>query len=221
MLEAFGKAGAQIRDVEIPELDAMRLAHVVSIFSEMAGACAAFPVRAKPLEPASASVWPPATSSPSRDYLQAQRMRTRAMAIFRDVFGRVDAVITPSTAITAPQIPENAMPVGWSDLTTATELTRFAFPANLSGVPAISFPAGYDALGLPIGCQAMARWWDESLLLRIAHVAEQLVERRLPQAFWRLLPSSRSADWPGSFLDANGLRQDLDNEVRRTASGRT
>jgi Asp-tRNA(Asn)/Glu-tRNA(Gln) amidotransferase A subunit family amidase len=124
----------------------------------------------------------------ARDYLQAARMRARAMAAFRRLFKDVDAIVTPATAIAAPPIPGGAWPGGWSDLSTAVELTRYAFPANLAGLPAISFPAGYDERGLPVGMQAMGRWWDEALLLRVAHAAEQALERRLPPTFWRLLP---------------------------------
>jgi len=188
LLEGLSKAGAQIREIEVPELDAMRIAHVVSIFSEMVASLRSFP-EARTAFGSSVRVSLAAGDLfTARDYLQAQRMRTRAMALFRQILREVDAILTPATAIPAPPIPAGAWPLGWSDLSTATELTRYAFPANLTGVPAITFPAGYDAAGLPIGLQAMGRWWDEALLLRIAHVAEQLVERRLPRLFHRLLP---------------------------------
>ena len=42
-------------------------------------------------------------------------------------------------------------------LRTITELMRYAFPGNLTGPPAISFPAGYDQSGLPVGMQARGR----------------------------------------------------------------
>ncbi len=60
------------------------------------------------------------------------------------------------------------MPVltGWSDFGTVTELMRFIFPPNLTGLPAISFPDGYNEIGLPIGMQAIGRPWDEHVLLR-------------------------------------------------------
>ena len=43
---------------------------------------------------------------------------------------------------------------------------RFAFLANFTGVPAITFPVGYDRDGLPVCLQVMGRWWDEDKLLK-------------------------------------------------------
>ena len=72
------------------------------------------------------------------------------------IFQNVDAVVTPSTARTAPPIPPDALIKGESDLSTLTELTRFAPQANLGGFPAISFPVGYDAQ-VTGGMQLMGR----------------------------------------------------------------
>jgi Asp-tRNA(Asn)/Glu-tRNA(Gln) amidotransferase A subunit family amidase len=66
-------------------------------------------------------------------------------------------------------------------------LMRYMFPANLTGLPAISFPAGFDAAGLPVGMQAIGRAWDEELLLRLALAAEGGLERGAPQVHFPLL----------------------------------
>jgi Asp-tRNA(Asn)/Glu-tRNA(Gln) amidotransferase A subunit family amidase len=58
---------------------------------------------------------------------------------------------------------------------------RFIFPSNLTGHPAITFPAGYDGGGLPVGLQAIGRHWQENLLLRVAYNAELELVRRQPQ----------------------------------------
>jgi Asp-tRNA(Asn)/Glu-tRNA(Gln) amidotransferase A subunit family amidase len=120
------------------------------------------------------------------DYLQAQRMRTRALESFREIFRQVDVILSPATALTAQFIPPDGTSAGWSDLGTDTEMMRYVFPGNLVGLPAISFPAGYDEDGLPVGMQAMGRHWDENLLLRVAYVAEQSLKRRLPERYFRI-----------------------------------
>jgi Asp-tRNA(Asn)/Glu-tRNA(Gln) amidotransferase A subunit family amidase len=65
--------------------------------------------------------------------------------------------------------------------------TRFVIAANLTGFPAITFPAGYTAQGLPIGMQAIGRAWEESLLLRLAVNAEEVVERKAPKVWYGIL----------------------------------
>ena len=188
MLEKLRLAGAEIREIRVPGLDAMRIAHAVTILSEMAicmqsyrdrRALQGLPVRL-------ALVLGEVVTA--GDYLQAQRARSRAMAAFREVYRQVDVIITPATAQTAPLLPIDGLAAGgWSDLGTDTELMRYAFPGNLTGLPAISFPAGYDERGLPVGMQAMGRHWEENLLLRVAYVAEQNLSRRAPQRFYPVL----------------------------------
>jgi Asp-tRNA(Asn)/Glu-tRNA(Gln) amidotransferase A subunit family amidase len=183
----FVAAGAQVREIVIPELDTMRLAHVITILSEMA---ASMRNHREDLHRLGASVRTTlalTTAFTADDYVKAQRMRTRALAIFDGVFGEVDAIITPATAITAPPIPAKDAAGGWSDLSSDTEVMRYVFPGNLAGLPAISFPAGYDTAGLPIGMQAMGRHWEEATLLRIAHAAEGAIQRRRPSVFFPIL----------------------------------
>jgi Asp-tRNA(Asn)/Glu-tRNA(Gln) amidotransferase A subunit family amidase len=66
---------------------------------------------------------------------------------------------------------------------------RFAPQANLGGFPAISFPVGYDAKGLPVGMQLMGRPWEESLLLRVAKTSEKFFTRHPPMMRFSLLPN--------------------------------
>jgi Asp-tRNA(Asn)/Glu-tRNA(Gln) amidotransferase A subunit family amidase len=103
------------------------------------------------------------------------------------VFKQVDLIVTPTSAIAAPPIRPDSLPDGDSDLTLLTEIMRYATPANLTGHPAITFPAGYTAQGLPIGFQAIGRYWHEHTLLRLANAAETLVDRRKPQIYFNLL----------------------------------
>jgi aspartyl-tRNA(Asn)/glutamyl-tRNA(Gln) amidotransferase subunit A len=66
---------------------------------------------------------------------------------------------------------------------TIEHMTRFTYPFNLSGFPAMTIPCGFDRLGLPIGLQLAAAPWQEALLLRVAHQYQQATDwhQRHPQ----------------------------------------
>jgi Asp-tRNA(Asn)/Glu-tRNA(Gln) amidotransferase A subunit family amidase len=186
LLGKLAEAGAEIKQIIIPELDTMRIAHVISILGEMAASMGNYPANIRDFGAEVRVSLGLGREFSAADYLKAQRLRTRAINIFKDIYKEVDAIITPATGITAPEVSIKDAAGGWSDLSSTTEIMRFAFPGNLAGLPAISFPAGYDSLGLPVGMQAMGRWWEETLLLRIAYNAEQLVERKKPAVMFDL-----------------------------------
>jgi Asp-tRNA(Asn)/Glu-tRNA(Gln) amidotransferase A subunit family amidase len=115
------------------------------------------------------------------------------MANFNDVLQQVNLIVTPTTGIPAPAIDGSALPWGSTDLTALFEIIRFVTPANLTGLPAISFPAGYNDAGLPIGMQAIGRAWQEHILLRLALAADRILERRAPRVYYDILKTdSRS-----------------------------
>lgn len=191
ILDAFRTMGARVQEIEIPELEAARVAHLVTITAEMSAVLAhAYDTHRTDFGLDVRTNLALARSFTARDYLQAQRVRTRAMRHFQKVLDQVTVILTPATGCTAPAIPNDALPDGESDLTTLMEIMRFSTPANLTGLPAIAFPVGYDDQGLPIGCQLIGRAWEEHTLLRLAHAAEQVVERRQPQVHYRIIPST-------------------------------
>lgn len=188
LLGQFEALGAQIRETVIPDLDAGRVAHLITIGGEMAQAMDRYHAEHHRKHGLDVRInLTLARAFSLLDYVKAQRVRTRLMSHFRQAFESVDVIVTPATGIAAPPIPATALPDGDSDLATLAEIIRFAAPANLTGLPAISFPAGYTTLGLPVGMQAIGRAWDEKTLLRLALAAEGLVEKKAPQVLYRLL----------------------------------
>jgi len=190
MLNQYESMGCEIHEVTIPNLEANRGAHLITITSEMAQAMDSIydnPHRFKEHGLDVRINLALARQLKSTDYVLAQRVRTCMMRHFHEAFQQVDMVITPTTAIAAPPIKRDALPEGDSDLTTLTEIMRFVTTANMTGHPAISFPVGYTQKGLPIGMQAIGRPWEEATLLRMALAAEQVVERKEPQIYYDLL----------------------------------
>lgn len=107
-------------------------------------------------------------------YGQAQKVRTLIKQDFERVFETVDAIAAPVAPTTAFKIG------GHGDDPLAMYLEDiFTLPANLAGVPGLSFPVGFDADGLPIGMQLMAKHFAEPLLLKMAHAYQQVTDWHL------------------------------------------
>ena len=58
---------------------------------------------------------------------------------------------------------------------------------NFTGIPGMTLPVGYDDHGLPIALQIMSSWWNEHVMLRVAHAAEGFVAKKKPQVYYNLL----------------------------------
>jgi aspartyl-tRNA(Asn)/glutamyl-tRNA(Gln) amidotransferase subunit A len=107
------------------------------------------------------------------------RFRVEMNEALADIFEQVDILLCPVSPL-EPFPAEGPMPryVGETKVNpyNAGALT---IPANISGYPAISIPAGLSASGLPIGLQAYARRHEDALLLELALILER--ERPWPQ----------------------------------------
>jgi aspartyl-tRNA(Asn)/glutamyl-tRNA(Gln) amidotransferase subunit A len=119
------------------------------------------------------------------DYLAAREVQQRVRAEFDAVLTRVDAIIAPTTPITAPLIGENVVEIESAEEPVRGALIRLNRPANFAGLPAISLPCGWSEQNLPIGLQLIGRAWDEGHLSVIAQLFEQAHPefRRHPSQF--------------------------------------
>jgi Asp-tRNA(Asn)/Glu-tRNA(Gln) amidotransferase A subunit family amidase len=187
-MQVLENAGAVRKSVDIPGLEESRLAHAVTILTEMAAAMEPFydKHRTDFAHPTRINLVL-AREFTNIDYIKAQRIRTEALAVWDRILSEVDVVMTPSVACTVPKLAPGSESYGESDLFTVTSLMHYVIPGNFCGLPAISFPAGYDQRGLPVGIQAIGRHWDEQLLLQIANTVEQFTERRQPSVCYNPL----------------------------------
>jgi aspartyl-tRNA(Asn)/glutamyl-tRNA(Gln) amidotransferase subunit A len=100
-------------------------------------------------------------------YLKAQQVRTLLRRDYDTAFGRCDVVAMPTTPSPAYRLGEKT----GSPLQMYLE-DIFTVSANLTGLPAVSAPAGLTPDGLPVGVQLMGRMFDEGTLLAAAQVLE-------------------------------------------------
>ncbi|KAL7236143.1 hypothetical protein ACSBR1_019417 [Camellia fascicularis] len=185
------KHGCKTIEIVIPELHEMRMAHLVSIGSE--ALCGLAPVcedgNGVKLTYDTRTNLALFQSFTASEYVAAQRIRRRIMYYHTEIFKKVDVIVTPTTGMTAPVIPREALAYGETNLQVTGNLMRFIIAGNLLGLPAISVPVGYDKQGLPIGLQLIGRPWGEATILRLAAAVEELcVEtKKKPMSFYDIL----------------------------------
>jgi aspartyl-tRNA(Asn)/glutamyl-tRNA(Gln) amidotransferase subunit A len=115
------------------------------------------------------------------DYLKAEQVRALLAEDFRRLFEQVDVIVTPTEPLTAWKRGATHLRVGGREESVLAASWRLTYPFNLTGLPAISVPCGFDADGMPMGLQVAARPFDEASALRCAAAVERLAgERRRP-----------------------------------------
>lgn len=184
----FRKQGATLVPITIPKLEEIRVSHLITIASEMRYAiehhlkknrgALGYDTRINLAIAEEFSI---------NDYLDAQKLRAEAIQNLISVFRNCDVVLSPATGITAPKIEDDARVLGESNISMLSDIMRFSPLANLTGIPAISFPVGYDHDRKPIGMQAMAAWWQEHKLFAISQESENFFTPRMPEFFADLL----------------------------------
>jgi aspartyl-tRNA(Asn)/glutamyl-tRNA(Gln) amidotransferase subunit A len=124
------------------------------------------------------------------DYVAANRLRRRLTEEMLAAVGRVDVLMTATTAGPAPS---------FETLTLEGRLSPFpTAPFSLSGVPAVSICNGFDRQGLPLGMQIAGRPFDETTVLRVAHAYQMATDwhdRTPPLDPAAERPTSRCPDW--------------------------
>ncbi len=188
-VKSLTDAGATVVEIEGPNLNTVLWTHSTLILSEMCQAMRGqieLDVTRFGLD--SRTNLAIGNHFTGTEYVHALRHRHAMTREWLATMQTCDVVITPSTAITAPYIPESALPDGESNLPVVDALMRFIRVANLTGFPAISVPAGFDREGMPVGVQLMARPYEEHLLFRLGRVIERNVDVRTPADHATCLP---------------------------------
>lgn len=98
------------------------------------------------------------------DFITALKGRRLVTDAFARLFEAVDVLVAPSTPAGAPRAGE--------PLATAEDirpgLIRLVGPFNFTGLPALSAPAGFDALGMPLGAQIVGGPGQDFAVIRLA-----------------------------------------------------
>ena len=172
---ALQAAGVQLSDVQVPDLEWADEA-LMNVLLPEASALHADWLRERPGDyaPFTRTQLELGFTLPAVAYVRAQQYRRRLSQRFLEVFGRVDALISPTVAWVAPvEDPVIAGDEGASE-------ARRSGPHNLTGFPALSVYAGRGAFGLPVGVQIITPPHQDALALALGSAIEQLSAGQAP-----------------------------------------
>ncbi len=169
-IQTLEQLGAKLEEVRIPILSYATLANAVIY------ACENFAAHrqniAAMLKSAGASrrarLYEGAISG-SADYVQAQRIRSRLKRDLTETFERVDLLAMPGQAQPAPRI-KGADPLATLYRNLSPD---FVGPFNLTGLPALCVPCGFNSTGLPTAVQLVGKPFDEPTLIKAGYTYQQ------------------------------------------------
>lgn len=105
----------------------------------------------------------------AKDYLHAQRFRKLLGRELNRVFADVDVIAVPATPITATPMGAETVDINGEPDGVFGALLRNTEPFNLTGLPAIVAPCGFDASGMPVSLQLVAPAFTEGRILNAIH----------------------------------------------------
>ncbi|MGR8950493.1 MAG: amidase family protein, partial [Gammaproteobacteria bacterium] len=105
----------------------------------------------------------------AKDYIHAQRYRTLLNNSLAQVFADVDVLATPGTPITATRLGQETVDINGVEDGVMAALLRNTEPFNLSGLPAVVAPCGFDKNNMPVSLQIIGPAFREGLILNVVH----------------------------------------------------
>jgi aspartyl-tRNA(Asn)/glutamyl-tRNA(Gln) amidotransferase subunit A len=103
------------------------------------------------------------------EYAEAERARAGYRARIPELLGDADLLVTPTLGLPPPD-------AGMDEPVRRGELTRFTFPFNVLGWPALALPCGRTGAGLPVSVQLVGRAGADALVLAAGLALERVLK---------------------------------------------
>jgi aspartyl-tRNA(Asn)/glutamyl-tRNA(Gln) amidotransferase subunit A len=165
-LRELGRLGADVRDVDMPSLDASHAFLLIVLAEGYAYHERDLRTRAELYGDVLRERLLAGALVTASEYTQAQRLRAQLCAETAAVLRTVDVLATPTT----PR-PATAFSVAHDPALSFPRSNMLPF--NATGLPTLALPCGFSAAGLPLSLQLSGRPFEESTVLRLGHAYQQ------------------------------------------------
>jgi aspartyl-tRNA(Asn)/glutamyl-tRNA(Gln) amidotransferase subunit A len=166
--------GAEVREVVLPEMDALMDAARVILSAEAASELGRYGANLQDFGNDVRLLLEKGREVTAKAYLDAQRTRQRLKRQLASAWSNVDCLITPTTPTTAFRIDQTEMMFGGQMQDVRAVTTRLTRPFNALGWPALSLPCGFTDAKMPVGLQLVGAMGDEEMLFRVGSALEEV-----------------------------------------------
>jgi Asp-tRNA(Asn)/Glu-tRNA(Gln) amidotransferase A subunit family amidase len=177
------ESGGEVREIELPELEAATLATVLIANGESLNNVTRKRLNHldPELSPLGRGLLKYRILLPAAATVKSAQLRAIARRRLAALFADVDVIAWPTVPAVAPPLEAPLVELPSGTLTADQANVRGGALANLTGIPAISVPVGVSE-GLPIALQLQAAWGRDELLLDAAEALERANGRRWVEA---------------------------------------
>jgi aspartyl-tRNA(Asn)/glutamyl-tRNA(Gln) amidotransferase subunit A len=106
------------------------------------------------------------------DYIHSYRFKNEIRNNFLKSLKIADILVLPTTTVTAPKC-SSFLRDNEESSKIRSALLRNNIPFNITGLPSVSIPVGFDRFKIPIGVQIVGKPYQEGTILSIAFAFEQ------------------------------------------------
>ena len=185
--EALRAAGADLIEVDLPSAEdvlaafiPLQMAEAYDFHSRQLGL---FPERADVYGADVRGRLEMASGVTMGEYLESRRRRLEFIWAFDRAFESLDALLTPISAVGPSTVEDpDSVVVDGRRRALREVVMGFTVPQNLTGLPAVAVPVGFDADGMPVGMQFTAGRLREDVAVRVAGVVEHVLGAAAPRA---------------------------------------
>jgi len=111
---------------------------------------------------------------PAWRYYSNVKIRRKAISDIHDKLKGIDALVTPTLQVVPPKQLQRECTVDGKTLSVYSKVTHFTWLGNLTGMPAITVPNGYDDNNLPSGFQIIGKLGEDEKVIQIAAAHERV-----------------------------------------------
>ena len=104
-------------------------------------------------------------------YVNAQRQKRVLTDKIKSFFDKCDVIISPANFIAAPVLDDSSPA---EDPIRNAIRRSFTSIFNLTGLPSLIVPIGFDSAGLPMGCQIVSNHYQENTIFQFALEYEKI-----------------------------------------------